>query len=411
MSLRPRHEAKLISALVTVGEVDLAPAYGITPEMFAGYQAEYRWLLSYQKMYGHAPSVDALETKFPAFPYAETHEVHFHADEVRFRYNEREIARVIRDAAEAVAQGDPEEAAFHLQSLNLSTAATAPLRDTLSDDSFLADWGAEVPTIRTPWKSLEKATGGLEPGSLWYVAARLGQGKSWTLGCLIRDAVLEGKRVVLASLEMPEAQVRMRMHVLLARELGIDVTHHELKKRTYDPILYRRLLGAIKERVPGKLYVIDTSKGAISPATVSAHARDTDAAFVDYAGLLANPMGGRAVDDWRSMAAISNMLKEVAQQRNIPVVAAAQINREGDGAGWRPPKVKNLAQSDALGQDADVVITHKRLSKSTMTYSVEKNRDGEGGLYFWTRFQPNDGRFEEITREQAETIADGESDD
>lgn len=410
MSLRPKHEARLISALVTTGRVEEAAAYGITPEMFTGYASEYRWLLSHTQLYGAPPSPDALETKFPSFPYDPNTETLFHADEVRFKHNEREIARVIRQAAHAVSQGDPEEAAFLLQGLQLSTGGTPPLRNVLTDVDFLRDYTEEVQTIPTPWRSLERATGGLAPGNLWYVAARLGQGKSWTLGCMIREAVMAGKRALLYSLEMPQRQVQTRMHVLMAHELGIDVTHHDLKERTYDPIAYRKLVAEIEERVSGELFVVDTSKGAISPATISAQAGEVDAVFVDYAGLLTSPMGGRAVDDWRVMASISNMLKEVAQQRDVPLVAAAQINRDGDTPSWRPPKVKHLAQSDALGQDADVIITHKRMSKSVTTYSVEKNRDGESAL-FWTRFRPNEGRFDEITREQAEEIADGESDD
>jgi replicative DNA helicase len=174
---------------------------------------------------------------------------------------------------------------------------------------------------------------------------------------------------------------------------------------------YKRLVDRISEEVSGELFVIDTSLGRVSPATIQAQSDQADLVIVDYAGLLSTPMGNRAVDDWRSMASISNMLKEVSVATSVPIISAAQINRDGDGAGWKPPRVKNLAQSDALGQDADVVITHKRYSKSTAVASIEKNRHGASGDYFWTRFQPDEGRFEEITREQADDIKDLEEDD
>jgi replicative DNA helicase len=252
-----------------------------------------------------------------------------------------------------------------------------------------------------PWSVLQETTGGCAPGDLWYVAARLGQGKSWTLGAIARHALLQGKKVMMFSLEMPKKQVLTRVHSMLAPELGINVRHSDLHGKTYDPIAYKKLLGVIKERVPGELYVVDTSKGSISTNHIQSLSEGMDMVLIDYAGLLASPFGGRAVDDWRTMAAISNIMKEVAITNNVPIISAAQINREGDTTGSRPPRVKNLAQSDALGQDADVVVTHKRLSKTVMVYSVEKNRHGESDVLWHTRFIPNEGRFEQISLERA----------
>jgi hypothetical protein len=44
MPTRPNSESKLISALVNTQDVAAASMYGVTPEMFLGYQSEYRWL-------------------------------------------------------------------------------------------------------------------------------------------------------------------------------------------------------------------------------------------------------------------------------------------------------------------------------------------------------------------------------
>ena len=106
------------------------------------------------------------------------------------------------------------------------------------------------------------------------------------------------------------------------------------------------------------------------------------------------------------------MLKEVAVAHGLRIVAAAQINRDGDtGTNSVPPKVKNLAQSDSLGQDADVVLTHKQMSKSVMVYGIEKNRHGAAGDRLYSRFLPNTGRFNEIDKERAQDIKDEEDDD
>ena len=43
----------------------------------------------------------------------------------------------------------------------------------------------------------------------------------------------------------------------------------------------------------------------------------------------------------------------------------------------------------------------KQRSKTVTVYSIEKNRDGEGGVFWHTRYLPNEGRFPEIGMEKA----------
>jgi len=409
--IRPSAEVLLISALINAGDATAAEQFGVLPEMFTGYQAEYRWVLSYPGVYaGQQPSKDSLLTKFPDFRITDNVDVAFPADEVIYHYTKREFTRAVRDAATMLSDGDLESAVMAVAGFALPSKAK-PLVDALSDMSFLDDYNLPVERLQIGWPTLRATTEGIRPGDLWYVAARLGQGKSWYLGYLAKDALMQGKRVIFYSLEMSEKQVRTRMHTLLARELGIDVRHSELHGRSYDLLAYKRLANTIKEGVPGSLLIVDSSYGRISPATIASHTDKADLFIVDYAGLLASPTGNRAVDDWRTMASISNQLKELAVSKDISIISAAQINRDGDQGGWRPPKVRNLAQSDALGQDADVVITHKRYSQTSMVASIEKNRHGSSGVMFFSEFDPERGKFHEITREEADQRRDDESED
>jgi replicative DNA helicase len=407
MPIKPNSESKLISALINTQDVAAASMYGVTPEMFLGFQTEYRWMTDYPKTYDSQPSVESLLTKFPDFPHSEAYiDVAFICDEVKDKHNHRTMVQALHGAGEALRNGDTDEAYAFFSSVQHPThSMSIKLKNALHDLTFLDTYGMEeVEKIHMPWKTLQRVTGGIAPGDLWYLAARLGQGKSWSLACIIKDALLAGKRVAMFSLEMPERQVATRIHSGLAMELGIKVTHSDLHGRTYDPIAYRKLMGAIKEQVPGELFIVDTSKGSISTAHVAALTKSMDLATIDYAGLLSSPMGTRAIDDWRNMAMISNILKEVAVVNDVPIISAAQINREGDTSGWKPPKVKNLAQSDALGQDADVVLTMKKRSKTVAIYSIEKHRHGDSGDLFHTRFLPNEGRFDEISFETARDL-------
>jgi len=407
MKSRPSQEAVLISALINTSNVDAAAEWGITPEMFIGYQSEYRWLVSYRQSYDTQPSVHAFGTKFPDFPLTDHTDVEWAADEVKHRHLRRELSSVVEKAAVAISEGDLEEAVFAIDGFSPPTAR-APLKPSLVDFSVLEEMANPVSTLSVPWKSLQEATGGMRGGDIWQVAARFGHGKSWSLSEMAVHALLEGKRVIFYSLEMSERQVQTRLHTILARKMGVDIKHSELHRRTVDLLAYKKLLHRIDEEVPGELFVIDPSMGTITPAMVQSQCREADLVMVDHIGLMHSVMGSRAIDDWRQMATISNMLKEVAVSHDVPIVCAAQINREGDTANWRPPKATNLSQSDAIGQDADVVITHKRYSKSSMVYSVEKNRHGESQVLFFSRFNANAGDFGEIPKDEADDIRDME---
>jgi replicative DNA helicase len=412
MANRPNSESRLISALINSQDVQAAPRFGVNDHMLISHANEYRWLVSFPLAFGHQPSVESLIAKFPEFPYSEDYtDVAFICSEVRQSHDHRQLVKAVRTASEALYAGDVDEAFESLAGVARSGHTSShELRNVLHDMSVLDDYEDVIEKIALPWKTPQEITGGLGKGDLWYWAARLGQGKSWSLAAVVRQALFDGKRVVMFSLEMPKRQVITRIHSALAPELGIKVRHSDLHGRAYDPISYRKLLGKIKEEVPGELFVIDTSKGSISTSDVASLTQGMDLVLIDYAGLLASPFGGRAVDDWRTMAAISNNLKEIAITNDLPILAAAQINREGDTTGTRPPKVKNLAQSDALGQDADVVITHKQLSKTVMVSSVEKNRHGESEALWFNRFLPNEGRFEEINYERARDFVDVDQD-
>lgn len=406
--MRPSSEALLISALVNSEQTQLAKGYGVEPEMLVGYQAEYRWVLSYENTYGTAPSKETLLHRFPDFPWADSVDVAFAAAEVIENNNHRDLRRAVRTAASHIAEGDFEEAALALSSF-VPTPPRRPATNMLHELAFLDAYANEKPDgLALPWKTLQNLTGGIRPGDLWYWAARLGMGKSWLSTEIATQALLDGRRVMVWSLEMPKEQWLTRVHVALGKRLGVPVDHVAMRDRHYDLIAYRKLVNRIRDEVPGFLDIADATSGVVSPALLAARASDYELHIVDYAGLMHTPMGKRAVDDWRLMAAISNELKYVAAGHKTRILALAQINREGDSLSKYPPKVKNLAQSDALGQDGDVVVTHKRYAKSAQILSLEKNRHGSDGHYLWTRYLPNEGTFHEISQDVADDLRDRE---
>lgn len=408
--MRPSSEALLIGALVNNCDPSLAATYGVEPEMFTGYQAEYRWVLSYQATYGDSPTWDALLHKFPDFPRTDATDTAFAAGEVRYAANNRALRAALRSAAGHVAEGDYEEAAMAVSSWT-PLSQVKPAVNALHDLSFLDSYHEKPEVIEWPWKTLQSLTGGFRKGDLGILSARTGQGKTWSAVEVVAHTLVAGGNVNCFSLEMPRLQMLTRIHVALGQRLGFDVDHIAMRDRVYDPIAYRKLVNKIRDEVTGQLFLYDPADGLVSVSTVKAKADEADLNVVDHVGLMRSSIGDRAVADWRITASISNELKEVALAKETRILALVQINREGDSISKYPPKVKNLTGSDALGQDSDVIVTHKKFSPTSMIYSLEKNRHGVDGRYFYTRYLPNEGRFHEISRETADDLRDREDDD
>jgi replicative DNA helicase len=227
---------------------------------------------------------------------------------------------------------------------------------------------------------------------------RLGQGKTWMLCDITARAAKCGYNVGIASLEMRDKVWGQRVALRLAgRDAAVT---RALRSQVLGE--QKEALDHLQKVTPGKVEIFDPSHGQVNTTSfVSEMCRDYDLVIVDHAGLLMTSDGRRAIDDWRAMAVISNTLREITLATTTSVVAAAQINREGERSGSQsPPKTSQLSQSDALGQDGDVVVTGKRLSNRVSVFDAAKVRNGPN-LRWWVEFDIARNRIEEITHDRA----------
>ena len=76
--------------------------------------------------------------------------------------------------------------------------------------------------------------------------------------------------------------------------------------------------------------------------------------MVDYLQLL-HSTARRAENRQQEIADISNGIKSLAKELNVPVIVLSQLNREIEREKGRPPRLSDLRESGAIEQDADVV--------------------------------------------------------
>jgi hypothetical protein len=405
---RTTPETLLLSAVINSGDLTATSQYNITPDKMFGYSDEFRWVLDYYARWGHMPTDEHLKVAFPGFPLSDDEEdPRWPAQEVAEAWSTREALKALRQAGELFKQGKTGEAVKVMNSTSYLPGIRMP-KSLVDDPSFIEEYEAPpAGRVTLPWQTPQMYTNGIGPGELWYLPARPMQGKSFFLLNIAANAACMGNNVMFVSLEMSPWECRVRYLTDMAHKLHIEVDSMAILKREFPAKQIRALEAEIKTATSGTLAIHDLTEGFASPSTIARYAKDYDLICIDYVGLMRGDNGSRSIDDWREAAKISNALKEISLQNKTRIIAATQINREGDNHHqWRPPKLRHLSQTDALAQDGDVVITLRAFGRKSRVLSLEKNRHGDSSRLFYTNFDPNIGDFTEITRAEADLLRD-----
>lgn len=417
MAIHP--EALLISAIVQTKEHQQLAANGMTPPMFHVHDDEAEWMFRYIQKNGKAPSKQALRNTFPDFTIYKVDDAAHWCDEVIRTHKQQSIVNVMDDAMDLVDAGD-EDAALTLIDRGMIEMRSIASGVQNNFDVF-EDWeevydtvSARVDRVRlsgfagipTGFKSLDEITGGMQPGWFGVIAARLGEGKTWTGVRMGYAAATTGHKVTYFSLEQPRLQIAMRVHAFGSRQYAKEPFNPmDLNRgKGFDIRAYKKFLMDMRDkRGSGVFKINDTARGRVSPDTIAAviEIDQPDIVYIDYLTLLSVD-----TDDWRGTAKLSAQIQSTAHRYNIPIVALSQVNRLGIGK--EPPGAENLSQADAIGQDADIVMTQKQMSKNVMKHRVAKFRHGIGGDTWFSKFSPGTGEYEEITPDKAEEIIESD---
>lgn len=401
------NEALLISALLEDGQFT-PERFNVSADDIEGYSRLWLFCTEYQDRTGHAPPAGIVAKTFSSFDHEPQAKggTAYYADQVRKDAAMRRIRLGIGESLIHLNEQDAGGAYDALSAIprpHMFTREPADVFDhALIEDDF------EVSKIPVPYPSLMHATGGIGPAELWLYGARWAQGKSWLLCKQAVVATKDDYTCMYLSYEMQAAKIARRTHRMLTEDRALFKMI-----RSGDLAAYKQALDEIADRTAGRLKIMDTSYGDILSINYVAEVASSgkyDLVLIDHIGLMRDGSGHRAVDDWRYHATISNTLKEITGKTGTPILGAIQLNREGDKARANtPPKGNTIAGTDALGQDSDVMVMHKRLSERTMVHGLEKNREGAQAKW-WSNFDPDRNRWDEITRDEAMRIAveDGE---
>lgn len=257
---------------------------------------------------------------------------------------------------------------------------------------------AATRTVRTGFMDLDALLGGLRPGNLIVVAAQTGIGKSLFLLHLARNAAVgQNFRSLVFSMEMSGGEWTER---LLSHESGIPTDR--LRVGSNSDADERRAMTATAALHDLPVYFDDRPYQTIDG--IRARARRTqarlgglDMLLVDYLQLAGGkPKRRQETTRAQEVGEISRGLKLLARELDIPVVAAAQLNRNSDPF---HPKLSDLRESGSIEQDADVVLFLVPVMHDGKVGGLEvrvaKHRNGPTGRVF-LRYNATTARIEDM---------------
>jgi len=225
--------------------------------------------------------------------------------------------------------------------------------------------------LSTGFPDLDRMTTGLQPGEMSIIAARPSMGKT-SLAMNIAEHVAMNVRqpVGVFSLEMTAQALVLRLICSNSRVNLRNVREGFLAERDFPKIT------AAAGRLAGAPLFIDDSSG-LSILQLRAKARRMHQQHgiklfvVDYLQLL-HSTARRAENRQQEIADISNGLKALAKELQVPIIVLAQLNRELEkrepGA---KPRLSDLRESGSIEQDADLV---------GLLYRDKRDDDDDGGV-------------------------------
>ena len=359
------------------GHPEFITLNNINESYFSKYKDEFNFIKNHIDTYNSVPDIVTFCDRFENFDLlnvAETPQYLLHA--LVQDKQERKLAEAFNKIREKINNGEVEEAIklFKISQNDIEDnnqlAVTDIIRDTSRYDDYIEKCGDfKKYYVKTGFPELDLLIGGWDRvEELSTVIARGGVGKSWFLFKSALAATEQGLRVGLFSGEMSHNKVGYRIDTLAS-----NISNYALTKGRIDvQNEYKRYIDSLKDRYSGNLFILEPSNGPASVSTLKSfiESYQLDILFVDQHSLLVDDH--HASNPVQAASNISKDLKNLQVLKRIPIIAASQQNRgDTEETGIT---LKNISQSDRIGQDSTTVIACEN-KDNVFKMTLVKSRD------------------------------------
>lgn len=241
--------------------------------------------------------------------------------------------------------------------------------------------------VSTGLVDMDRKLGGLHKSDLLILAGRPSMGKTslatniaFNIAKAYRkgtrpdgtEGTVEGGVVGFYSLEMSAEQLAARILSEAA-----EVPSEQIRRGDMTETEFRRFVDAAKSLEACPLFIDDTPALPISQLAARARrlkrTHGLDVLIIDYLQLVKGT--GKGENRVNEISEISQGLKAIAKELDIPVIALSQLSRQVESREDKRPQLSDLRESGSIEQDADVVMFVFREE-----YYKEREKPGEHEL-------------------------------
>jgi replicative DNA helicase len=368
--------------------------HSITEDHFQDKELEaYRFIKQFILEYGEYPRLDTVSRHIAeelAFSDMPSEAVEYWVGEVKERKRYSDLHSCMLDMRRSVEDSNIEEA------LDLMGRGYLSIRESYISKRMvnLREVQREVLTKHDEAQStqellgvpfgfpyIDHQSGGAQDGDYIVIVGQTGVGKTFLALKVGKAAHAGGKNVLFLSTEMPNLQSARRVLALEGRFSTTD-----LKKGTMSYYGRERA-----ERIINEGAVIDGERGnyfQLLPGGMFPKVEDfavvvkelkPDLAIIDGAYLL---QSGTKTSWWEKNMEVAVILKNLAMNENIPILATYQYGKkdtgklEGVGGGFAIPQIASVVLSFEYERKEDIGNTNEVQSR---VLRLTKGRDGESG--------------------------------
>ena len=279
---------------------------------------------------------------------------------------------------------------FSLAENGSSEGGFRPFGDALTESvrmaeaAFKRDGG--LAGVATGFKDLDKQLGGLHPSDLLILAGRPAMGKTALVTNIAFHVATAAQRagdtekpvVAFFSLEMSAEQLATRV-----LSETTEISSEKIRRGELNGDDFQKMVRSSQELESAPLFIDDTPAITISAMRTRARRLKRQQGLcliiVDYLQLMRPAAGQRPENRVQEISSITQGLKAIAKELNVPVIALSQLSRAVEQREDKRPVLADLRESGSIEQDADVVMFVFReeyyLGKAEPVQRAEENDD------------------------------------
>ena len=242
---------------------------------------------------------------------------------------------------------------------------------------------SSVVGLSSEFRDLDAKLGGFHPSDLIIIAGRPSMGKTslatniaFNIAKNAEKSQEKNSSVLFFSLEMSSEQLARRILSEQAKISSNDIRKGNLTENDLD-----NLVSVSKNILEIPLFIDDTP--AVNISTLASRARrlkrtnGLGVIVIDYLQLVRPGKTSRNESRVLEISEITQGLKALAKEMNIPIIALSQLSRQVEQREDKKPQLSDLRESGSIEQDSDVVMFIYREE-----YYLERNAPSPGTAEF-----------------------------